>query len=50
MTTRAVYRLPGGRAGTPYWLPDPSELGRPPVIVVEATEDGGFRNRPADDR
>ena len=34
----------------PYWLPDPSELGGAPVVVVEAAEDGGFLDRPADGR
>jgi len=26
-----------------YWLPDPSELGGPPVVVMEAAENVGVR-------
>ena len=35
------------RAITPYWLPDPSELGGPPEIVVEVAEGRGLLDRPA---
>jgi len=33
-----------------YWLPAPSELGGPPIVMVEAAEDGGFRDRSTNGR
>jgi hypothetical protein len=48
VTQRRCADRRAGRSG--YWLPDPSELGGPPVVVVKAAEDGGFLDRSADGR